>query len=129
MKQIEYLIETDILIDHLTTNSKTGKTDLELAMRNGICFTTVINSSELYYSVNNEFEKSAVDDLMRSIKVLGLHARYSLKVCEFTGKVSSLRDAIISTVSKINKLPVLTNKLENYKFAGIEIIDPKTLRG
>lgn len=124
--ETEYLIESDILVDHLKHKGETQSV-LEKAMQNGTCFTTMINASEIYFAVENENERNAVDKLMRSLKILGLNSRYSLVVNEFTGKVESTRDAIFCAVAKINKLPVLTNNTEKYKLAGIEIINPQNL--
>ncbi len=124
----EYLIETDILIDHLTHSGKSFS-DLEIAMTKGVCFTTVLNSSELYFFADEGNEKSAVDSLMRSLKILGINSRYSLNVSEFFNKVASVRDAVFCTVAKINKLPILTNQVSKYEKSGLEIITSKELRG
>lgn len=122
----EYLIETDILVGHLV-NGGTEKSPLEKAMESGNCFTTVVNSSEIYFAVETEEEKDAVDCLMQAISVLGFHARYSLSVQEFSGKVKSVRDALICATAKINKLPILTGDKNKYSSTGIKIIEPKDL--
>ena len=124
--KLEYLIETDILADHLTFKGS-GKSVLEKAMIRGICFTTVINASELYFAAKDLNEKAEIDKLLRTMKVLGMNARYCLSVYKYKDKVRSLRDAWIILFAKINNLPVLTNNKEKYKFAGIDLIDYKTL--
>ncbi len=43
----KFLIETDVLADHLITDSKTESYLIKL-MKSGICFTSVLNASELY---------------------------------------------------------------------------------
>lgn len=123
-----FLIETDILIEHLTTHNKENYSDLEIAMMNGICFTTVINAAELYFNTRND-EKEAVDNLLKALKVLGLNSRYSLKISDFFNKVANVRDALICTVAKINKLIILTNDIDKYKAAGLTVFQPKNLRG
>ena len=125
----DFLIETDILLEHLTKDNDGSLSELELAMRKGICFTTVINSSEVYFAVENKLEKEAADSLLRAVKVLGLNSRYSLFVNQFRKKVDSVRDAVICTVAKTNKLVILTNKKEKYLNSGLEVIIPKELRG
>ncbi|MCX7797994.1 MAG: PIN domain-containing protein [Melioribacter sp.] len=128
MKEKEhFLIETDILIEHLVHNEN-DFSDLEVAMINGICFTTVINAAELYFNATDE-ERYAVDNLFKALKVLGLNSRYSLNISEFFNKVATVRDALICTVAKINKLTILTNDINKYKHSGLVIIHPKNLRG
>lgn len=46
---IEFLVETDILLEHLTKN-KSSESHLEKAMTRGICFTTVLDGSELFFA-------------------------------------------------------------------------------
>ena len=125
--KIEFLVETDILIDHLIQDDLSKLSDLELAMMKGICFTTVINSSEMYFYSSTGKEKHAVDGVMMAVKVLGLHPRYSLNISEFFNKVASTRDAMICSLAKINKLPILTAQISKYKDSGIKIISPKEL--
>lgn len=124
--KIEFLVETDILLEHLK-HSSNSLSVLEKAMKKGICFTTVINSSELIYSVNSKSEKEIVLSLLSALKVLGLHARYSLYVDEYIAKVSSVRDAIICTVAKLNKLPILTDDTKKFENSGIKILTSKDL--
>lgn len=127
--QKQFLIETDILISHLTHKNESKNSELENAMAIGLCFTTVINSAELYFAVENEKEKIAVDGLMRALKVLGLNARYSLNISDFFNKVASVRSALICSVAKNNDLPIFTKNSERYKNCGLEIISPDQLRG
>ncbi len=124
----EYLIDTDILIDYLMSKENLPA-DLEIAMSKGVCFTTVLNSSELYFFAEKKNEKEAVDSLMKSLKILGINSRYSLNVSEFFNKVASVRDAILCAVAKINKLTILTNQVNRYKKTGLKIISSKELRG
>lgn len=123
----QFLVDTDILLEHLNHKENTNSF-LEDAMVSGDCFTTVLNASEIYFAVQNSDEKFAVDVLMKSLKVLGIHARYSLSVNEYSGKIVSVRDSLICVMSKINKLPVLTSDKKRYENSGIEIVDPEDLR-
>lgn len=125
----EFLVETDILVGHLIQKDNEKLSDLELAMTEGVCFTTAINSSEMYFNSWNEKERHAVDSVMNAVKVLGIHPRYSLNISEFFNKVASTRDAMICSLAKINKLPILTTQISKYKNSGLKIISPKDLRG
>lgn len=123
----QFLVETDLLVDHLV-NSKSEKTYLEKLLECGICFTTVINSAEIYFAVRNDEEKQAVDALMKGVKVLGFHARYSLYVDKYSEKVKCVRDALICATTDLNKLILVTNKLERYSEAGINSTTPDKIK-
>jgi predicted nucleic acid-binding protein len=127
--KIEYLIDTDIFVDHLTQKDDSVLSDLEIAMATGMCFTSVIQASELYFYVSNPVEKQAVDPVLRAMKVLGIHPRYSLNISDFFNKVATARDAIFCSVAKNNKLPIFTNDSFRYKESGIKIITSSELRG
>jgi len=127
--KIEYLIDTDIFVNHLTQEDGSVLSDLELAMSTGMCFTSVIQASELYFHVSDPVEKQGVDSVMRAMKVLGIHPRYSLNITDFFNKVATTRDAIVCSVAKNNKLPIFTNDSFRYKESGIKIITSLELRG
>jgi predicted nucleic acid-binding protein len=119
---VKYLLETDVLIDYLTSNENNYLINL---MKTGICFTTVLNASEMLASCKNENELSAVRSVLDSLKVLGLHSKYSLNVPQFSDNTSSLRDALFCVVSLINKLPIVTLNRERYKKTNLKIIHPQ----
>lgn len=125
-KKKGFLIDTDVLIEHLT-HQGSEKTFLEKALQCGICFTTVINSAEIYFALRNPEEKQAIDALMKIVKVLGFNSRYSLLVDEFNEKVDTVRDALFCTSAKISKLSIVTINIEKYKATGLEVIDPINL--
>jgi predicted nucleic acid-binding protein len=119
---IKYLLETDVLVDYLTSNKENYLLKL---MQTGICFTTLLNAAEMLAVCENDFEKSAVRSLLDSLKVLGLHSRYSLSVPEFADKTGSVRDALFAVVSLINKLPIVTLNVNRYKKTNLKIIHPQ----
>lgn len=125
----EFLIETDIFVEHLTQNNLSEHSILELAMISGSCFTSVITASELYYNCRNFEEKKAVDSVLFALNVLGIHSRYSLNISEFFDKVATARDALMCSLAKNNKLPILTYEVERFRKSGIKIISPIELRG
>ena len=125
-KKKEFLIDTDVLIEHLTYTGN-EKSFLEKTLECGICFTTVINSAEIYFALRNAEEKQAIDALMKIVNVLGFHARYSLLVDEFIGKVNTVRDALFCATAKISRLKIVTRDMKRYQSAGVEVIDPINL--
>lgn len=124
---MEYLIDTDVIIEHLTHSDLQTKSVLEKLMTQGVCFTTVVNASELYFAALSVEEKRMIDSVLGALKVLGINSRYSLNISEFFNKVATTRDALICTTAKINKLPLVTNNIDRYKESGITIINPKEL--
>ncbi len=127
LKYKEYLIETDIFVKHLKHRGA-GLSALETAMSSGLCFTTVLNASELIDAAKSENERNTVISLLSAVKILGLHQRYSLYVNEFSEKVVSIRDSLFCVVAKINKLIILTDDIRKYKKTGLEIITSRDLR-
>lgn len=121
---VKYLLDTDILVDYLVSNENNYLMNL---MKTGICFTTVLNASEMLAACKSENELSAVRSVLDSQKVLGLHSKYALSIREFSDKTSSLRDALFCIVSLINKLPIVTSSSERYKHANLKIIHPKEI--
>lgn len=127
--KVEFLIETDIILSHLKQEDESYLSDLEIAMIQGDCFTSAITAAEIYFGNYNEDEMEAVNAVLYSLKVLGIHPRYSLNISEFFNKVASPRDAIVCSMAKYNKLPILTMEVERFNKTGLKIISPLELRG
>lgn len=108
MKQPEYLIETDILIEHLTHNRTDTESVLEKLMQKGVCYTSAINASEVLFHINNDDEKENAVRLLSSLKVLGINSRYSLNISGLKSKLVSSRDSLIFILAKMNKLKIVT---------------------
>jgi predicted nucleic acid-binding protein len=119
---VKYLLDTDIMVDYLTSNENNYLMSL---MRTGICFTTVLNASEMFAACKDENERSAVRSVLDSLKVLGLHQRYALSVPEFSDKTESVRDALFAVVALINKLPIVTLNRDRYDKTNLKIIHPQ----
>lgn len=121
----KFLLETDIIVDHLTTEDKNSL--LVKLMQKGVCYTTVLNASELYLACKTPEEKNCVDAVLYSLKILGIHPRYSLSVHKYQQQKSSLRDSLFSVVAEINKLPVVTKNSDRYSGLNIKIIHPNSI--
>jgi len=119
---VKYLLDTDILLDYLVSNEQNYLMNL---MKTGICFTTVLNASEMLAACKSENEFSAVRNVLDSLKVLGLHSKYALNVPQFAGKTSGLRDSLFCVVSLINKLPIVTLNRGRYAETNLKIIHPQ----
>ncbi|MCW8810500.1 MAG: PIN domain-containing protein [Ignavibacteriaceae bacterium] len=123
----KYLLDSDILVDYLTSLDNMNSHLINL-MQKGLCYTTVLNAAELLASCRNKDEEKLIRNVLDSLKVLGLNSRYALSVPEFSDKTKSLRDALFSVVSSINKIPIVTFDRERYKKTNLKIIHPQELR-
>jgi hypothetical protein len=57
----KYLLETDILIDYLTFNNIGSEPFLLNLMQKGICFTSVLNASELFMTAKMKSKKKRLE--------------------------------------------------------------------
>lgn len=121
-----YLIDTDVLYDHLTHNQKKKRSFLTTLMTTGGCFTTVLNASELYFSAKSDEEKSAIKKLLYALKVLGLNSRYALEIPKYSDKLKNYRDCLFYIAAEKNNLIIITNSPSKYKFGIVEAFNQKT---
>ncbi len=125
----KFLIDTDVIYDHITHKNDSGSSELIKIMQIGICFTTVINAAELLYSSENENQKNVILKVLNSFKVLGLNSRYALKISDLKTGTTTLRDTLILTVGVLNNLPIVTYQKSRYADVGIEILNPSEIGG
>jgi predicted nucleic acid-binding protein len=126
-KRSEYLVDTDVLIDHLVFDDEGADSYLESLMKNGICFTTVLNASELLYRAVSDIEKEIIIGLLSSLKIVGLHPRYSLKISLYKDYVVNVNDALMCVVADYNKLPIITINKQKYAETSLIIFHPADL--
>ena len=118
-KQNEYLIDTDVIEEHLLHKKKEDETYLEKLLQRGICFSTVLNASELLYKAATEIEQQMVLDILSGLKILGLNSRYSLLVPKYSAHTKNYSEALFCVVADYNKLPIVT--LNKYRYRKIEL--------
>jgi len=120
----EFLIDTDVLIDHLEKKRETGFSSLVELMFRGLCFTTVINAAEIMLNADNTEDEFNAKSLLSALKVLGIHSRYSLSVNKLKMKNPKLRDSLFLVSAEVNKLNVVTLHPDKYNSDKIKIIHP-----
>lgn len=120
----EFLIDTDVLMEHLIQKKEAGFSALVKLMLRGLCFTTVINAAEVILNSNDEEEEFYSKSLLSALKVLGIHSRYSLNVKKIKIKHPDLRDSLFLVTAEVNKLNVITFNLDKYQSDKINIIHP-----
>lgn len=123
----KYLLETDILIDYLTFDNSGGGPFLLNLMQKGICFTSVLNASELFMAAKTDFEKEKVRDLLNAINVLGLHARYSLAVSDCKNNFNNISDVLFYVLAEQNKLTIVSLNPDKYSGLNVNSIHPKMI--
>ena len=123
----KYLLETDILIDYLTFNNIGNEPFLLNLMQKGICFTSVLNASELFMAAKTDFEKEKVRDLLNAINVLGLHARYSLAVSDCKNNFNNISDVLFYVLAEQNKLTIVSLNPNKYSGLKVNSIHPKMI--
>ncbi len=127
--QQKYLVETDVPVNYLTETGNTIEPGLIMHLQNSIEFTMVMNASELFYAVKNEFQLDTVKKNLTSLKIFVLNPGYSLSIFKYSSLVNSVRDALFCIVADFNKLPVAIYNVEKYKSVELNSIHPKELRG
>lgn len=121
MKEKQFLIETDIIIDYLNYDGKKLQSDLFRFFSEGKCFTTVLNASELYFFAKDKIHNEAITKFLYSINVLGIHSRYSLKVSDYSAFFNNTRDCLFYLVAFFNNLAIVTKRKNIYPKGDVEI--------
>ena len=115
MKKIpKYLLDTDVLLEYLVLYEFDKESYLIKLMQKGICFTSVLNASELFMFTNSDYEKKKVRDLLNALKVLGLHSRYSLSIPNCMNNFKNIRDALFYILAEQNRLSIVSLNPEKY---------------
>jgi len=128
MKKIpKYLLETDVLLEYLVLYEFYKESYLIKLMQKGICFTSVLNASELFMFANSDFEKEKVRDLLNALKVLGLHSRYSLSIPNCMTNFKNIRDALFYILAEQNRLSIVSLNPEKYSGLRVKSVHPDTI--
>jgi len=128
MKKIpKYLLETDVLLKYLVLYEFDKESYLIKLMQKGICFTSVLNASELFMFANSDFEKEKVRDLLNALKVLGLHSRYSLSIPNCMNNFKNIRDALFYILAEQNRLSIVSLNPEKYSGLSVKSVHPDSI--
>lgn len=123
----KYFIETDILVDFLTKKIKKCNSTLVKLMQKGVCITSVINASEIYFAASSDTEIGQLNNLFYAINVLGIHSRYSLLINKLSNKFNNYRDALIYILAEQNNLIIVTKNTKKYMGLNCEVIHPSKI--
>ncbi len=113
------VVDTDVILEHLTLSGRGTKSVLRRAMSKYFCYTTVFNVIELFGICENWREIRAVEDVLGAVKILGLNGRSgkTLGLVVRRARRMKLRDfdALIGGLCVESRLPLLTGRPENYR--------------
>ena len=105
-----------------------GVSVLRKVMSRFFCYTTVFNAIELFSLCDSQKERLVVEDVMYSMKVLGLNGKSAKNVGEEVrqSRNGRLRDieTLVAGVCLESKLPLLTASPQRYK--GIRLLNVVT---
>ena len=128
MKKIpKYLLDTDVLLEYLVLYEVDKESYLIKLMQKGICFTSVLNTSELFMFANSDYEKEKVRDLLNTLKILGLHSRYSLSIPNCMDNFKNIRDALFYILAEQNRLSIVSLNPEKYSGLSVKSVHPTTV--
>ncbi len=128
MKKIpKYLLDTDVLLEYLVLYEVDKESYLIKLMQKGICFTSVLNTSELFMFAKSDYEKEKVRDLLNTLKILGLHSRYSLSIPNCMDNFKNIRDALFYILAEQNRLSIVSLNPEKYSGLRVKSVHPSTI--
>ena len=128
MKKIpKYLLETDVLLEYLVLYEFDKESYLIKLMQKGICFTSVLNASELFMFANSDYEKEKVRDLLNALKVLGSHSRYSVSIPNCMNNFKNIREALLYILAEQNRLSIVSLNPEKYSGLRVKSVHPDTI--
>ena len=122
----KYLLDTDILADHLITDFNEESYLIRL-LKSGICFTSVLNAAELYRIAETNSELQRVNEVLYGIKVLGIHARYSLSVPNHKKRFDNVRDLLFYILAESNKLTIVSFNPDKFSYHEVKSLHPGSI--
>ncbi len=116
------MVDTDIILDHLTSTpafvSRGKPSLLRRAMAQVLCYTTVFNAAELFSICRTSSERNVVEDVLASMKVLGLNGRSAKNIGLHVSRSRTRRTvdtaSLVAGVCLESRLPLLTGSGSRY---------------
>jgi predicted nucleic acid-binding protein len=122
MSPRKVVLDTDILVDHLTlerSSSVARRSAMRTAMRDFFCYTTVFNAIELFELCETPRQIDAAESALSALKILGMNGKSgkSLGAVFRLARKRGLRDfdTLIAGVCVESRLPLLTGRPEKYR--------------
>jgi len=116
------VIDTDIILDHLTldhSKSGPGLSLMRRAMSKFFCYTTVFNAMEVFELCETRRQMLAAEHALSALKILGMNGKSgrSLGAILRLARKRGLRDfdTLIAGLCVESRLPLLTGRPKNYR--------------
>ncbi|RKO67498.1 type II toxin-antitoxin system VapC family toxin [Desulfofundulus salinus] len=116
-----YLIDTCVLIDHLTGRlSLDENARLEQAVASGSAVTSVIVYHELLYGARTKKARAAVDRLLEGWEILPVDRKVAGRAAEIRrdqaakGRTLGMADCLIAATAELNNLKVVTANIKDF---------------
>lgn len=122
--KIEFLLDTDVIYEHLVSGSSSVLVEL---LQIGLGFTTVLNAAEIMRKCKSEEDEYSAKSVLSALKVLGIHSRYSLSVNKISQEIKSLRDLLFMVTAEVNKIDIVTLNPKRYLSDRVKILTPSDL--
>jgi len=124
---MNYLIDTDILIDWLRGKKSTASFFRETK---GVFYYSSITKKELLSGCSNTSEAVQVQNLLRTMRVVRIDPIIALKASELIGKYANnplhKSDSLIAATAWVKKLILVTRNRKHFDFIDeIRILVPK----
>jgi hypothetical protein len=124
---MDFLVETDMLIEYLTTENST----LRHALSKGVCYTTFNNALQLFAAAKSPEEEERIQQALMSVRLLGLNWRNAKpfavsarRIEASTGKKLTEHEMIMIGMAEMSKLTILTKQnFERYTALGVAVAD------
>ncbi|MBI3195694.1 MAG: hypothetical protein HYZ34_14690 [Ignavibacteriae bacterium] len=128
MKVQKLVLHTDIILEHLISNSIEVSV-MRLVMQKYFCYTTVFNAIEVFSIAKTATERTAAEDAMSVLKILGLNAKSAPNYAPlFNGKNLRRMNPLVAGLCLESKLPILTRQLSEFrKVHGLTVITPNDI--
>jgi len=118
----EIFVDTDVMISYLDHDSPAHSL-LRKQMSYSVCFTSVLNASELIAITRTDDERRHAESVLWGLKVLGFHHKYSLTFGDIHRTVSqsgspnpvSIRNSMVAGICALSDLPLATYSPAAYR--------------
>ncbi|MBI2428603.1 MAG: hypothetical protein HYV29_07390 [Ignavibacteriales bacterium] len=120
------VIDSDIILDHLTTADATSI--LRRLIGRYFCYTTIFNAIELFAAARSQQEIQAIDDAFYAMKVLGVNAKSAKNIARAYTSSQEQLSGLIAGLCIESKLPIVTLNPKPYKkIPSLEVIPALSL--
>jgi hypothetical protein len=103
---------------------------LRMTMAQYFCYTTVFNAIDLFSICTTSREKAVVENVMHTMKILGLNGKSAKNVGAFLreSRAGNLRtmEVLVAGLCMESRLPLLTGMPQRYRgFRSLGVVTPK----